>query len=373
MKAVVVGGGIGGLSAALALGRAGWDVTVLERAPEFREVGAGITLMANALTALDALGVGAEIRAQGSVDAQGGTRLPDGRWLARIDADRLEAALGTAAIGIHRATLHGILRAALPESALIAGAPVTDVTASGSVVSARGKYEADLVVGADGIDSLVRRRLWPDAEAPVYCGTTAWRGVTDEPWTGDRTVAITWGRGSEFGIVPMGDGRVYWYGAVNAPEGRRVEDDRAEVLRHFGQWHEPVPALVAATGTLLHHDLRHLATPLGTYVRGSVALLGDAAHAMTPHLGQGGAQAIEDAVVLGDACAAGRPLPEALADYDARRRPRSQEIAAASYRIGRFGQQLANPVLVAARNAAIRVTPSSVALRSMARFATWRP
>ena len=94
---------------------------------------------------------------------------------------------------------------------------------------------------------------------------------------------------------------------------------------------------------------------------------------MTPHLGQGGAQAIEDAVVLGDACAAGRPLPEALADYDARRRPRSQEIAAASYRIGRFGQQLANPVLVAARNAAIRVTPSSVALRSMARFATWRP
>ena len=373
MKAVVVGGGIGGLSAALALRQAGWDVTVLERAREFREVGAGITLMANALTALDALGVCAEVRAQGSVDAPGGTRTPDGRWLARIDADMLEAALGTAAIGIHRATLHGILRAALAESALVAGAPVTDVTASGSVVSAAGTFEADLVVGADGIESTVRRRLWPEADPPRYTGTTTWRGVTDEPWSGDRTVAITWGRGTEFGIVPMGDGRVYWYAAVNAPEGHRTDDDRAEVLRHFGQWHEPIPALVAATGTVLHHDLRHLATPLGTYVRGRVALLGDAAHAMTAHLGQGGAQAIEDAVVLGDACAAGRPVPEALADYDARRRPRSQEVAAASYRIARFGQQLTNPVLVAARNAAMRVTPPRVALRSMAKYAAWRP
>ncbi|HEX8627967.1 MAG TPA: FAD-dependent monooxygenase [Catenuloplanes sp.] len=372
MRAVIVGGGIGGLCAARALHQGGWDVTVLERAPRFSEVGAGITLMANALAGLDALGLGDAVRAQGRVDAPGGTRTPDGRWLARIDAALLEKTLGTAALGIHRATLHGILRAALPASVLVAGAAVSDVT-PGSVVSTAGTFAADLIVGADGIDSVVRRRLWPLTPPPAYAGTTAWRGVTDEPWTGALNVAITWGRGAEFGMVPLGDGRVYWFGAVKAPAGVRAADERAAVRELFGAWHDPVPALIDATTTVLHHDLRHLASPLPTYVRGNVVLLGDAAHAMTPNLGQGGAQAIEDAVVLGNACSVSRPLSEALADYDARRRPRSQSVAAASYRIGRFGQQLTNPVLVAARNAAIRLTPPRVALRSMARYADWRP
>jgi len=225
------------------------------------------------------------------------------------------------------------------------------------------------VIGADGIDSTVRTLRWPDSPQPRYAGTTAWRGVTDQPWPGPLAVAISWDRGAEFGIVPLGDGRVYWFAAVNAPAGTRSE---GALRQRFSGWHDPIPALLDATATVLQHDLRFLPA-LPTYVRGTVALLGDAAHAMTPNLGQGAAQAMEDAVVLGRCCPADGDLAAGLRAYDLRRRPRSQRIARASYRIGRFGQQLSNPLLVAARNAAMRWTPPKVALRSMARYADWSP
>ena len=370
--AVVVGAGIGGLSAAIGLRRAGWDVTVLDRVAVFRPVGAGLVLQANGLRCLDALGLGAAVRMLGRPEVTGGTRRPDGRWLARIAAGDLERVLGTSAIGIHRAALHELLLGALPDDTVTTGAQVTAVTADGEVSydgpAGPVRIAADLVVGADGIHSTVRRLMWPAAAAPVHVGVRAWRGVTPV-WDGDLVVAITWDRGAEFGIVPLVDGRVYWFAAVNAAPGGSTGDGVAPVQARFGTWHDPIPALLAATDTVLRDDLACLDEPLPTYVRGRVALLGDAAHAMTPNLGQGANQALEDAVVL--AAVAGRP--EGLAAYDAQRRPRSQQVARASRVIGRFGQQLENPLAVATRNTVMRLTPPRLALRSMARYADWHP
>jgi 2-polyprenyl-6-methoxyphenol hydroxylase-like FAD-dependent oxidoreductase len=374
--AVIVGGGIGGLSAAIALRRAGWQVTVLERAPELREVGAGLTLMVNALRGLDALGVGDAVRAHGGAGGPGGIRTPTGRWLSRVDAAAMTRLLGTTALGIHRATLHRILCTALPASALRTGAEVVDVRPGPEVRYRRGGEEiavrAGLVVGADGLNSVVRSTLWPEAPPPAYAGSTAWRAVVG--WDAPLPVAISWGPGSEFGMVPLGDGQVYWFGAVNAPPGARCPDELAAVRARFGSWHEPIPALLAATPpqAVLRNDIYHLAAPLPTYVNGRVVLLGDAAHAMTPNLGQGACQAIEDAVVLG-AAAGGPDVDAALADYDRQRRPRTQRIARAAWRMGRLGQQLTNPVGIALRNTAIRLTPPRVALRSMAGHADWHP
>jgi 2-polyprenyl-6-methoxyphenol hydroxylase-like FAD-dependent oxidoreductase len=370
-KAVVVGAGIGGLSAAIGLRRAGWDVTVLEQVAVFRPVGAGLVLQANGMRCLDALGLGAAVRMQGRPEMSGGTRRPDGRWLARIAAADLERVLGTSAIGVHRAALHEILLGALPDDTVVTGAQVTAVDLDGLVAYdgpvGPARIAADLVVGADGIHSTVRRLMWP-AAAPVHVGVRAWRGVTPV-WDGDLVVAITWDRGAEFGIVPLVDGRVYWFAAVNAIPGEPAGDEKALVQARFGSWHDPISALVAATETVLRDDLACLDEPLPTYVLGRVALLGDAAHAMTPNLGQGANQALEDAVVL--AAFAGRP--DGLATYDAHRRPRSQQVAKASRVIGRFGQQLENPIAVAARNTVLRLTPPRLALRSMARYADWRP
>ncbi|MGC4798069.1 FAD-dependent oxidoreductase [Micromonospora saelicesensis] len=379
--AVVVGAGIGGLSAALALHRHGWRVTVLERAPEMREVGAGLSLMANAVRAVDSLGLGPALRRGGHGEAPGGIRNRHGRWLSRVDASEMIRQLGTAALGVHRATLHRTLREALPASSLHTSAAVDHVESAPDRAEVRYQgpdgthtLTADLVVGADGLRSRVRAQLWPHHPGPVYAGSTTWRAAIAFP--GPIPAAITWGPGAEFGMVPIGDGQLYWYGALNAPPGGHAPDELAAVRERFGDWHDPIPALLAATplDVVLRNDIHYLAEPLPSYVRGRVALLGDAAHPMTPNLGQGAGQAIEDAVVLGAVCAGGaEQVPAALAAYDEQRRPRSQSVARPSYVAGRFGQQLHNPIAFAMRNIALRLTPGRVALRSMARYADWRP
>ncbi|MCG5472543.1 FAD-dependent oxidoreductase [Micromonospora sp. LAH09] len=379
--AIVVGGGIGGLSAALALHRHGWRVTVLERAAELREVGAGLSLMANAVRGVDSLGLGPALRRGGHGEAPGGVRNRHGRWLSRVDATEMVRQLGTTALGVHRATLHRTLREALPASSLHTNAKVEHVESGPDRAEVRYRgpdgshtLDADLVVGADGLRSQVRAQLWPQHPGPVYAGSTAWRAAIAFP--DPVPAAITWGPGAEFGMVPIGDGQLYWYAALNAPPGGRAPDELAALREHFGDWHAPIPALLAATppAAVLRNDIHHLAVPLPSYVRGRVALLGDAAHPMTPNLGQGAGQAIEDAVVLGAVCAGGAEgVPAALAAYDAQRRPRSQAVARASYVAGRFGQQLHNPIAFTMRTAALRLIPARVALRSMARYADWSP
>lgn len=379
--AVVVGGGIGGLTAALSLIRHGWDVTVLEQAAKFTEVGAGLTLWSNALAALDEIGLGDTIRSTGSISGPAGTRTPDGAWLTRIPAGRLEKDFGVTAVGIHRAVLVDLLHAALPEEALVAGAEVVDVHADRPVSVAyrrdgqHHELRADLVVAADGINSHVRRTVWAAPGRVRYSGITAWRAVTPEPWPEQIGSGITWGHGEEFGVVELGDGRVYWFGAVNAPQGRRARDEMAEVRGVFGGWHDPIPRLMDATPaeSVLRHDLYHLDPLPDSFVHGHVVLLGDAAHAMTPHLGQGACQAIEDAVVLGSLLDGVDDVDRALAEYDRVRRPRTRSVAKMSRLSGRIGQQLSNRAAVAVRNRLLRVAPPRTAMAQLARYATWTP
>ncbi|MEV8097128.1 FAD-dependent monooxygenase [Kitasatospora sp. NPDC085879] len=377
--AVVVGGGIGGLASAIGLRRIGWEVTVVERASVLDDAGAGISLAANGLRALDELGVGGPVRAASRGQYSGGTRTPRGGWLARMDGTALERAVGTPIMGIPRATLHRLLREALPADSLLIGVeagPVRQLGPGTVRVECGGTaLDADLVVAADGIGSRVRGLLFPHHPGPVHSGSAVLRAVTERPVDLRTDFELTWGHGAEFGHIAFRDGRAEWHAVLGLPAGTRFADPLAELARRFHGWHDPIPALLDATrpGSVLHHDVRELRTPLASFTVGRIALLGDAAHAMTPDLGQGACQALEDAVTLAAALADERTVEAALARYDTERRPRSQAVARAARQAGRMGHQLSRPSAVALRNTVMRLTPSRAAVRMILRHHDWVP
>lgn len=342
--------------AAIALRRVGWQVTVLERAGEFTAAEAGIVLLPNAVRVLDEL----EVDVPTGAAALGGVRTSSGRWLVRWDPGAMQHLLGTGVIGLHRAELHSLLLSKLPQGVVRTGVDVGEVP------------DADLVVAADGIDSRLRALLWPELPSPVYNGVTTWRGVSPAPASGAPQLSNSWGHGTEFGMVPLVDGRVYWFGAVPAPAGESHADERAAVREHFGAWHDPIGELIDTSETVLHLDIRHLAVLPRSFVSGRVVLLGDAADAMPPNVGQGGGLALEDAVVLAAGVADSPDVATALTRYDRQRRPRTAAIARQSAGLGRV-MAVGNPLAVALRDTVMRMVPNRLAIRGLDGTARWQP
>ncbi len=356
----IVGAGPGGLTAALALRRRGFDVEVLERAPSVRPVGAGLTLQRNAMAMLETIGLADAVTAAGHPLRDGRLTRADGALLASLMEDESVRP----GVGIHRGALSDILTEALPAGVIRLSTGVRSVDDEGTVELDDGTRRAyNAVIGADGIHSAVRTALF--GPRPLrYSGTTCWRGVAEHE--GRDYAAERWGRGLRFGSVPLGSGLTYWFACANAPAGGVDGAEPGEELAaRFGDFEPLVLELIRASTTILRHDLTDI-EPLSQWTRGRVTLLGDAAHPMTPNLGQGACQAIEDAVILAR-CLAERGVPEGLEAYETARRPRATTMVRRSWTMGQIAQW-SNPLACAIRNLIVAWTPRMAVQRNVQRL-----
>lgn len=341
-----MGAGIGGLTAAIALRRAGWRPIVLERAERFEPVGAGISLFPNAVRCLRELGLAERIAAVPAMSAAGSLRTWRGDRLTSVEVSQLMV--------VHRAALHELLLGALGPDDVRLGAEVAGFEQDADGVTARladgGAERGDLLVGADGLRSTIRGSVIGDG-APRYAGYLAWRGIAELDVT-ELPVGEFWGPGALFGVMPLADGSVYWFGTKRVPaDGCDTPVRRkAEALAMFADWHRSIPTIIEATPAeaILRNDICDRRPHRG-WSRGRVTLLGDAAHPMTPHLGQGACQAIEDATVLG------RCLSEAdpLVTYERRRYGRTARFVRGS-RLAGWVAQARSPLVCAGRNVVLR-------------------
>jgi 2-polyprenyl-6-methoxyphenol hydroxylase-like FAD-dependent oxidoreductase len=353
-RAVVIGAGIAGLASAYALRALGYEVRVLEREPELRSGGAGLTLWPNATRALRSLGLDDVARDCACEVSAARTRAPDGSALSDLPLARVAERFGPL-VSVYRPELLAGLRERF-DGEIEFGSVV--VERGGRLFAGGARVEADLIVGADGIGSLARRLLAPEV-LPRPAGYGAWRGVAASGAATPDGASETLGAGKRFGLVPLTGERTYWFAVLG--EG----GEHADLDSEFAGWHAPIREVLDAPAIGERSYLALADLPrLPRWHRDNTVLVGDAAHAMTPNLGQGAAQALEDVAALARQLGSA-PLEQALSAYVAERKRRAERVVARSRSAGHL-LQASNPLAVRVRSVVMRRTPQAALWRQLA-------
>jgi FAD-dependent urate hydroxylase len=331
-QAAIIGAGIGGLAAGIALQRIGWNVQLYERADRLSPLNHSFALLPTVVLALRKLQIDDVVMKHGKKIREVVFRKRTGQMLSRFDFTPIEEETGIPALSITRSRLQEVLADKCGPGRVSFGKTLTGYEQKNESVvltfADKEVVEYDLLVGADGIDSRVRNILLDDGR-PRYSGCNCWVGLS-EPAFGllpEQLTVETWGRGARFAALHSSDQLLYWYFALNeqTPTIRAERGDKSEVLRYLRGWHQPIADIVASTP-------EEMITKIGIYDRkparnwsfGHVTLLGDAAHPIAPNVGSGAGSSIEDAVALASSLESVGSIWAALKTYQGTRMPRAR-------------------------------------------------
>jgi 2-polyprenyl-6-methoxyphenol hydroxylase-like FAD-dependent oxidoreductase len=360
MKIIIVGAGIAGITTSISLIQKGFSVQLFEKVQHDRSTGAGIVLGNNALRVLDQLGIYKKIVGNSIIPSRNNVLSWKGERLAAIKP--LEKNENTHSFAcLSRSKLYEILKSSLPYNLITFGKKLTDVTPRGEDVQITfddgSRLTCDLLLACDGIHSSIRNALFSGSKIR-YAGYTCWRGITSPiPGIQEKAFTETWGSNGRFGIAPIEDDRYYWYALKNtsADNESYMKWTKADLMTNFEQYHSPIRELILSTNTeaIMKHDIFDV-KPLKHYTLGRVALVGDAAHATTPNLGQGACQAIEDAYVIAETLSNYQDVEQALKVYQKLRKKPATKIVNLSWKIGKIAQ-LESPHLCSLRDIILKL------------------
>jgi 2-polyprenyl-6-methoxyphenol hydroxylase-like FAD-dependent oxidoreductase len=361
----ILGAGIAGLSTAIALQNAGIEAMVFEAAPEIKAVGAGLGLGANAIKAFKVLGIDEEVMSKGRVLPSFTVYNQKGKVITKTDSVSLSKKYGLDNFTIHRADLHALLLSKIDPVTIQTNKRLERIVQKGNTIILHFHdgtfHETDHLIAAEGIHSVVRRYVLSECK-PRYAGYTCWRAVIDNSKLQLNECSETWGSKGRFGIVPLAGNKIYWFACVNTTANNAAMKNYTvpDLLKQFASYHHPVEAILKETKNenLIWADINDL-KPIDRYAFNNILLIGDAAHATTPNLGQGACQAVEDAVILAAEIEKNNNIETAFRKFERRRLKRIHWIVNTSWCIGKIAQ-LENKFLMRCRDFLFKHIPKKV-------------